>query len=325
MKLTDVDKNINEDLGDWVRNAVAKTGILGSTEKLSAQQRETQERIYKTGLKFFKNQLQQSLDNAVRTGFVQTEPVQTAQSSSQTQSTDDINVQVTPGSRLIVPKIGAPQYYKVGNRWFNAQNQPVTKPESIRSLETRADGGDAREERIPQSTAQQNVRPNRKSRRSNQRESTQFSLLSQLVEHRILKEQQSVSGFIQDFVQGQTDEFRPNQEYENFINRVAKKAEQEYITTGKIDDQTYEQLWSTIFNWSKLGRSGRSSSRSSNINVSSVDVDRDGIPDSQERLRWHEEMTRELNNLDPNNPEDVKKMGEIGAKLFDFFKKSSTR
>jgi hypothetical protein len=322
MKLTDVDKKINEDLGDWVKNAVAKTGLLGRTEKLSAQQLETQERIYKTGLRYFKNQLQQSLDNAVKTGFVKTEPIQSPQSSSQTKQTDDINVSVTPGSRIIVPKIGALQYYKVDNRWFNAQNQPITNPDSIKSLETKADGGDAREERIPQSTAQQNVRPNKRSTRSKQRESTRFSLLSQLVEHRVLNEQQSVSGFIQDFVDGQTNEFGPNSEYENFINRVAKKAEQDYITTGKIEDKTYEQLWSAIFNWSKLGKKDRSRTTSYN-STDYVDSNNNRVDDRVEREQWKKQLVSNLDQLDVNQPESLEKLKSITRELLKFIQSSN--
>jgi hypothetical protein len=272
MKLIDVDKNINEDLGDWLKNAVAKTGIMGSTAQLSARQREVQERIYNTGLKFFKNQLDQSLNQAVKTGFVTTKtqavkPNTIAQATSQSgKSQTDTGSQVTPGSKIVIPKTGYSQNIKT-------------------------------------------------------QESRQFSLLSELMESKILNEQQTVGGFIRDFVSGQTDEFAPNPEFQQFLDTSIKKAEQEFTSTGKISDRTYEQLWSTIFNWSRMGgqksRSGYSSRRNA-----PRDANNNGIPDDKDRDTWHTKLTGELNKLNPNEPQDIVKMGEIGQKLVDFFEKN---
>jgi hypothetical protein len=316
MKLTDVDTKVTEDIGDWVRGAVAKTGILGSDEKLSAQQQETQKRIYDTGLKFFKNELSKSIERAVDSGFIKTEPEVAQQTTQQTDNTD-LTVQVQPGYRIVIPKSGAVQYYKTGTKWYSAQNQPVINPESIQSLENKADGGDAREERIPQ---------NNQPKKTTQRESVggKFELLSVLLEERILNEQSTIGGFVKNFVDSQTSDFVENSEYENFISQLAKRAEQEYVTTGKIGDKTYKDMWTTIFNWSKLGNKSRTRSTSTSFSdTGGGDVNQNGIEDKDERIRWHDKITRDLMNIDPNDPRDLKKMTELTRSLAQFVKNSS--
>ena len=320
MKLNDVDVKINEDLGDWVKRKVFKTGIAGQSRKLGAKQQEIQNKIYKTGLQYFKNQLSQSLDRAVKSGFVTTQtpttrPQSISQATSTQQADQDTGVKVQSGNRIVIPRTGMPQYYKIGNKWFNNQNQTITKAQSIETLEKMADGGNAREEKIPENPSQPD-----KPTKTKQRESVQFEFLNMITESKILNEQESVGEFIRDFVGSQTDEFTPNQKYQNFINDSVKTAEQEYIKTGKISDKTYEQLWATIFNWSKLqrgsGRSGRVSYRAN------TDLNNNNIDDGVERERWKRKLSSELENLDLNDENSLNRAAEIARELATFVNQS---
>lgn len=326
MKLTEVDNRIQEDIGKWVGDAVAKTGLLGSTRKLDAEQRETQDRIYKTGFKYFKNELNQIIQRGVKSGFIVTEPPTqssgaasgtSATSTSQTQADDtDLTVRVQPGYRLIIPKSGSPTHYKVGNKWYNAQNQQVTNAQSIQSLERMADGGNAREERLPQT-------PTTPTKKKTQRES-KFQLVNVILEERELMEQSTVSGVIKNFIDSQTSAFADIPEYEQYISKLSKQAEQEYLKNGSISDKTYQDMWTTIFNWSKMGRSSRSGSSTRDdaaiSNTDTTDVNKNGVPDTEERIKWHDQLVQDLNNIDPNNKADMKKLADIAIKIKNFIK-----
>lgn len=345
MKLVDVDHKLDEDLGDWLGNKIAKTGILGSTAKLSAEQQESQKRIYDTGLKYFKNQLNQSLQSGIKSGFVEipteksTPTAQAPQQAGATaaatstqsaaQSTKNISdrIRVAPGKRIVIPKVGSTEYYKTSDgKWYNANRQEITNPSSIEYLDNRVNSGQAREEVLPQSSQQKKT--------STKESSGKYELLTQLIENRILKEQETVSGFIQDFVAGQTNGFAQNQKYQDFINRVSDNAQIEYQKQGKISDETYEKLWSTIFNWAKIGGGGDSGggrSRKSSRDFEqdddlSTDSNNNGVPDTQDRQQWVDSMIDDLSRLDLNNPSqkttDIKKMKEITRKLIDFIKSS---
>lgn len=314
MKLTDIDKTVNEGLGDWVKNAAAKSGLLGSDEKLSAQQREFQERIYSIGLRYFKNQLQQNLDRAVKSGFVNIEPSQTQQTQQTQQPVADQGVQVQSGHRLVIPKSGIPQYYKIGTKWYNANNQVITNQSSIDQLEQRADGGGAREERIPSTNNQ----------RTTQRESAQFDFLTMLVENKILNEQESVGEFILDYVNGQTDGVATKSKYQRFITDAARRAEQEYIDTGKISDKTYEQLWSAIYQISQTG-GGKSRGSVSSSYSGYVDTNRNRMDDREERNRWKKELAVKLNDLDLNDPKSLSDLTKITRELAQFINTSKNK
>lgn len=368
MKLTDVDNKLSEDIGSWLGNTIAKTGIRGRTEKLSAQQQDAQRRIYDTGLKYFKNELGRAIQSGVKSGFIQvptatsqqaaaqtaqpSQPSQTSQSEQPPQSdtstgatpststpstapSDDgqsaissgIELKVPPGERLVIPKRGVPDYYKLSNgKWYNFNGQVITKSTSIQELENRADAGGARMEKLPGEppTLAQQRRDVNKSKTKTKESSGKFELLTSLLENRILNEQDSVSGFIQDFVNGQTNTFVDNPKYEDFIKRVANSAQKEYSETGKISDKTYEQLWSTIFNWSKMGRgTGKSSGspRPAEIDTDS-DKNDNGIKDTDERIQWHDKVSNELNSIDPNDPRDLEKMKKIAVDLYKFVQSS---
>jgi hypothetical protein len=326
VKLTEVDARIQEDIGKWLGNTVAKTGLLGSTRKLDAEQQATQKRVYDIGFKYFKNELDQIIQRGVKSGFIVTEPPTqssttststTATSSGQTQADNtDLTVKVEPGYRLVIPKSGSPNYYKIGNKWYNAQNQPVTNAQSIQSLESMADGGNAREERL-----QQNSTPTNK--KKTQKES-KFQLVNVILEERELMEQSSVGGVIQNFIDTQTSNFADIQEYDQYLSKLSKQAEQEYLKNGKISDKTYQDMWSTIFNWSKMGSSQKSGQQSRTSSVARdteiTDLNKNGIADTEERIKWHDQLVQDLNSIDPNNKADMKKLADIAIKIKNFVK-----
>lgn len=325
MKLTEVDKRIEEDIGKWIGNAVAKTGLLGSTRKLDAEQQATQKRIYDIGFKYFKNELNQIIQRGVKSGFIVTEPPAQASTTpsatssmpaSQTQADDtDLTVKVQPGYRLIIPKSGSPTHYKVGNKWYNAQNQQVTNAQSIQSLERMADGGNAREERLPQTPTT--------TKKKTQRES-KFQIVNVILEERELMEQSTIGGVIKNFIDTQTSKFADIPEYEQYVSKLSKQAEQEYLKDGKISDKTYQDMWSTIFNWSKMGSSKIDGQQSKTSSVArdteTTDLNKNGIADTEERIKWHDQLVQDLNNIDPNNKADMKKLADIAIKIKNFIK-----
>ena len=339
MKLTDVDNKLSEGLGDWLDNTIAKTGIRGQAEKLSAQQQDSQRRIYDTGFKYFKNELSRALKSGVESGFIDTSKQQSTQPQQSTQTDSDTDgtvppIQVGRGRRIVIPKSGMPQYYKSDKgKWFNANGSPITGQPQIQSLENMADGGNAREENVPQQSPVQTRGKKKPARESNGR----FELLGQLLEHRILNEQDTVSGFIQDFVANQTDGFANNPKYQDFIKRVADNAEAEWSKNGSLDDKTYEKLWSTIFNWAKISKSsGGGSSRSSGGSARSSgggdaelggDSDNNGVDDTIDRQQWMDTIVTDLGNMSLNEPSqktrNLKKMKEVAKQLNDFVLSSS--
>ena len=346
MKLTDVDNKLSEGLGDWLDNTIAKTGIRGQAEKLSAQQQDSQRRIYDTGFKYFKNELSRALKSGVESGFIDTtkqqsaQPNQSQQSTQSTQTDSDTDgtvppIQVARGRRIVIPKSGIPQYYKSDKgKWFNANGSPITGQPQIQSLENMADGGNAREENVPQTAPSA---PTRGKKNQTRESNGRFELLGQLLEHRILNEQDTVSGFIQDFVANQTDGFANNPKYQDFIKRVADNAEAEWSKNGSLDDKTYEKLWSTIFNWAKIskssgGTSSRSSggsSRSSGVGEVELggDSDNNGVDDKIDRQQWMDTIVTDLGNMSLNEPSqkvrNLKKMKEVAKQLNDFVLSSS--
>jgi hypothetical protein len=329
MKLSDVDKKINEGLGDWL--------VQRQATKLGAQKKAADDRVFKVGLQYFKNQLNQSLQSGIKSGFIEppkklsanaanaasstvksvSDVSDTSSATKQQRSADtnaNASVQVQPGQRIVIPKVGALQYYKLSNgKWYNANNQEITRKTAIQNLEQQAETtGRAREENIPPANKQKTS------------ESRKFTLLSQLIENKILNEQETVSGFIQDYVASQTDEFGPNPKYTDFINRLSNTAQNEYAETGEISDKTYEQLWSTIFNWSKLSRrgSGRGSVKSSRNDSIDTDTDKDGVPDKAQRREWLNKTVDTLDKIDPSDSTGVKEIGKIGKQLYNFAKQS---
>jgi hypothetical protein len=154
-----------------------------------------------------------------------------------------------------------------------------------------------------------------------------------------LNEQETVSGFIQDFVANQTNGFANNPKYQDFIKRVADNAQAEWSKKGELDDKTYEKLWSTIFNWAKIskGSGGGSSQRAGGSSKSGSaggddvdlggDSDNNGVDDKIDRQQWMDTIVNDLGNMSLNDPvqkiKNLKKMKEVAKQLNDFVQSSS--
>ena len=82
---------------------------------------------------------------------------------------------------------------------------------------------------------------------------------------------------------------------------IAKKLEDSYIKNKKLDDGLIEQAWETIWAWSQLGPKRGQSNRGQ-----SVDMDNDGVDDTDQREQLKRNMIKILKNVDFNDPVKLK-------------------
>jgi hypothetical protein len=130
----------------------------------------------------------------------------------------------------------------------------------------------------------------------------------------MLTESESVSKFVQDFVKGQTRGFVNNPAYSNNIKMIADKIDAEYAKAVQKapwsadasasaifrNSKLVDQLWETIWAWSKLGK------KQSSGYGSFTDMDHDGTDDSIERTTDRKRLLQKIIRTDFNDPDQLK-------------------
>lgn len=131
---------------------------------------------------------------------------------------------------------------------------------------------------------------------------SQYKLFNYLIENKILNEAaESVSQFITRFIDTQTRNLVDSPNYQQNIDMIAKKLEDSYIQNKKLDPGLIEQVWETIWAWSQLGNRRGQSNRQQ-----SIDMDNDGVDDTDQREQLKINMIKILKNVDFNDPVKLK-------------------
>lgn len=150
---------------------------------------------------------------------------------------------------------------------------------------------------------------------------SQYKLFNQLIESQILDEAaESVSQFITQFIDTQTRNLVDNPNYQQNINMIAKKLEDQYIKSKGLDPKLVEQAWETIWAWSQLGSERRKSNRGQSNRGQPVDMDNDGVDDSDERERLKRNMIKMIRNVNFNDPVKLKSIEPALQGLLDMIK-----
>ena len=147
---------------------------------------------------------------------------------------------------------------------------------------------------------------------------SKYKLYNNLIENEILKEAESISQFITSYINNQTRGLVDNSSYQQNINMIAKKLEDQYSKTKKLDSGLIEQAWETIWAWSQLGKRNNNSSRSDQSVTNKNDQDNDGIADDSQRDTFKKSIIKLLTNIDFNDAEKLKSLENPIKELLTF-------
>ena len=143
---------------------------------------------------------------------------------------------------------------------------------------------------------------------------SQYKLFNQLIESQILDEAaESVSQFITRFIDTQTRNLVDSPNYQQNINMIAKKLEDQYSKTQKLDPKLVEQAWETIWAWSQLGKKRSGYNSGGQI----IDMDHDGTDDSIQRDNVRKKLIQKINKTDFNDPDKLKLLAPDVKNLWD--------
>jgi peptidoglycan hydrolase-like protein with peptidoglycan-binding domain len=143
---------------------------------------------------------------------------------------------------------------------------------------------------------------------------SQYKLFNQLIESQILDEAaESVSQFITRFIDTQTRNLVDSPNYQQNINMIAKKLEDQYSKTQKLDSKLVEQVWETIWAWSQLGKKRGGYNSGGQI----IDMDHDGTDDSIQRDNVRKKLIQKINKTDFNDPDKLKLLAPDVKNLWD--------
>ena len=274
MKISDL--STTESINEGIFDALAQ-----QFTRKDYNNKKRDEKIKEYGRKDFYNQLTSSLQAAIKSGVV----VKTDPSI------------LRPGA-IIGPVVSAqntmnsPYAQELANNRRAKQASAIGATGSISRLG--ATGPD------PGSTGATGFRPNFELRESRTLHESQYKLFNKLVESSMLTESESVSKFVQDFVKGQTRGFVNNPAYSNNIKMIADKLDDHYAKKGTFYSKLVDQLWETIWAWSKLGK------KQSSGYGSFTDMDHDGTDDSIERTTDRKRLLQKIIKTDFNDPDQLK-------------------
>lgn len=242
MKISDLsDNRVDEGFMDFVK----RTGVLGQSNKQSAEQKQQDERAKSIGLKDFTNKLTSALQSAIKGGIVAIpQPQQSPQSQQSTASKsadDNVNYDTPTAQRKNI---------NIDQSAPAAKTQSTAKPEPSTA------------ELIKQRQQQGLTESHRK-------------ITNEAAE--------SVSKFIIDFIDNQTKNLVDNPNYQNNINTIAKNLETQYAKNNKLDPKLISQAWETIWAWSQLGK--KRSTRGGSGQIVDMDHDGTDDSVQRERLR----------------------------------------
>lgn len=266
MKISDLSnsKNVTEGLG---------SAIASEFRSKDSNNKVRDEKIKEYGRKDFFNQLSSSLQAAIKSGVVVLTNPSTSTSATTQLGQSGKDVMNSPYAQQLAQQRKAKQAAAIG----------ATGP-----------GPD------PGSTGATGFRPNFELRESRTLHESQYKLFNKLVESRMLTESESVSKFVQDFVKGQTRGFVNNPSYSNNVKMIADKIDAEYAKNKTISGQLVDQIWETIWAWSKLGK------KQSSGYGSFADIDHDGTDDAIERDTDRKKLLQKINRTDFNDPDQLK-------------------
>lgn len=143
---------------------------------------------------------------------------------------------------------------------------------------------------------------------------SQYQLFNQLIESQILDEAaESVSQFITQFIDTQTRNLVDSPNYQQNINMIAKKLEDQYTKNKGLDPKLVEQAWETIWAWSQLGKKRGGYNSGSQV----IDMDHDGTDDSIQRDNVRKKLIQKINKTDFNDPDKLKLLAPDVKNLWD--------
>lgn len=230
MKISDLSttEQTNEGFGDFVK----RTGIMGQANKQSAMSKQQDERAKSIGLKDFTYKLGSALKSAIASGVVvPTTPSTTADAPiSVSHKARPGNPNLPPANTLppvsntaapTNPNIAAQKAYTAptdrDTQIRMAYKAAIAKPDASRTP------ADKKAIKLGQSIG---IKESKKIK--------QYELFSRVVESRMLTESESISQFITQFIDTQTRNLVDNPNYQQNINMIAKKLEDQYSKTQKL-------------------------------------------------------------------------------------------
>lgn len=294
MKISDLStkEQTNEEFADWATDTLARTGIMGQANKKSAEQKKQNERAKDIGLKDFTNKLSSALQSAIKGGIVTSAtPVQTQPGSAQATSTGQ-DIMNSPAGQQAEQKRKAAQLAAQQQIDKTAGGAPLTPAQKAATTQ-------------PEPSMSQLLKQRQ------QQGLTEYKLFDSLVENKMLNEAESVSKFITDFISNQTRGLVDNPNYQKNIEMIAKKLEDSYAKTKRLDSSLVEQAWETIWAWSQLGSKRGSSGGREQV----VDMDHDGTDDSIQRDNIRKSLIQIINKTDFNDPQKLKTLEQPIADL----------
>lgn len=273
MKISDLSNK--EQTNEGFRDFIDRTGLTGQSNKQSALQKQQNERAKAIGLKDFTYKLNSALQSAIKSGVVTTSSTSPAQSGTSPVTSTGQDVMNSPAGQQLAQQRQSKQQ--------DAQSQ-IDKT-SVKS-----------------SQSEPSMAELLKKRQQHGLTESKYKLFDELFESKILTEQgETISKFITDFIDNQTKNLSDNPNYQRNVEMIAKKLEDQYTKTKKLDPNLVEQAWETIWAWSQLGPKRGQSNRQQ-----SVDMDNDGVDDTDQREQLKRNMIKIIRNVDFNDPVKLK-------------------
>ena len=302
MKISDlvIKEQIDEGFGDFVK----RTGLMGQDNKQSAMSKQQDERAKSIGLKDFTYKLNSALQSAIKGGIVALPNV---------SSTSDGSQPATSGGR-IEPTLGGSPTASAGS----TQPGAAAMNNMVSQLGAKPAGNTMANAPVSKTNVAKKPEPSMaellRQRQQKGMTESQYKLFNQLIESQILNEaEESVSQFITRFIDTQTRNLVDSPNYQQNINMIAKKLEDQYTKNKGLDPKLVEQAWETIWAWSQLGKK-RSAYNSGN---QIVDMDHDGTDDSIERATDRKKLLQKINKTDFNDPDQLKLLAPDVKNLWD--------
>lgn len=327
-----------ERVNEGLKDVIAKTGIMGQTAKLSAEQQAKQEKIYKIAGKNFQNQLFKSIDSAVKSGLVappgkSTDTATTASSVPTTPkaATTSSSAQPAPppgqetvtrvpkGKMLVIPRTGIAEYYKIDAQWFNALGQKISDPKQTEVLDNKADAGGAREQNVPpQGVKKGAVKEG-------------YEGFNTILERQILKEQENLSDFVFDFVMSQASNLEQKPAYIKRAKDLSSELQTQYDKSGKIPTaDSFSKLWDLLWSWNQTSSNTRKSQSSRSTTGSATDAATSANEPEQQtdvetqRTQFQKKLIDGLKSIDFNDgsTQSIDTLEKISKMLSDYVAKA---
>ena len=290
MKISDLSttEQTNEGFGDFINNYQAN--------KQSAKSKQQNERAKAIGLKDFTYKLNSALQSALKGEIVALPNVSSTSGGSQPAAS----------AGRIEPTLGGSSTAPASASASSTQPGAAAMNNMVSQLGAKPAGNTMANAPVSKTNVAKKPEPSMaellRQRQQKGMTESQYKRFNKLVENKILNEAaESVSQFIIRFIDTQTRNLVDNPNYQQNINMIAKKLEDSYIKNKKLDSGLIEQAWETIWAWSQLG-----SNRGQSNRQQSVDMDNNGIDDTDQREQLKTNLIKILKNVDFNDPVKLK-------------------